>query len=415
MIEFAAFNHAREVAPEFRWEHPFLLFESRLFGSASVLDASGDASGLREPLLSLYPKIRHCGWNPAEPPTGTFDRILAPRIDSRIGELSRLLKPGGLLAATWRPGELSFDRLAEECRKCDLFPLGHEKSCGAVFYKAPAPELPAGRKIVLSLLTWNTRDISMESLAALVRESEMLKRLGQDPFIVVCDNGSTDGTAEALRAEDEALNVPHRFLFNDRNCGSSLARNRILDVMRDTGGDFLLCMDGDIEIVPFSSFAMLRHLEDAHPQAGCVGAHCHSQTRERQEAAPYLFSVPAGSVADDRNGLWVAWTQYGLFRREVFDSGVRFDESGPFAHAGWGCEDVDLAFQMHNRGFYNQAFTGIVYLHRNLNSSIPLLRELGLDPRRDFHLRREYVIQKWQGALLGQATLDFLSCTQPQF
>jgi glycosyltransferase involved in cell wall biosynthesis len=255
----------------------------------------------------------------------------------------------------------------------------------------------------------------MESLAALVRESEMLKRLGQDPFIVVCDNGSTDGTAEALYAADEVLNIPHRFLLNAGNCGSSVARNRILDVMREVGADFLLWMDGDIEIVPFSSFAMLRHLEDADPRAGCVGAHCHSQTRQRGEATPYLFSVPAGSVADDRDGLWVAWTQYGLFRREVFDAGVRFDESGPFGHAGWGCEDVDLAFQMHSRGFYNQAFTGMVYLHRNLNSSIPLLRELGWDPRLEFHLRREYVVQKWRDASLGKATLEFLSRTQPQF
>src|ERR1700720_2873786 len=83
MIEFAAFHHGREVAPEFRWEHPFLLFESRLFRDASVLDASGEASSLREPLLSLYPKIRYCGWNPLEPPVGTFDRILAPRIYSK--------------------------------------------------------------------------------------------------------------------------------------------------------------------------------------------------------------------------------------------------------------------------------------------------------------------------------------------
>src|SRR5256885_11068776 len=117
MIEFEAFHHAHEVAQEFRWGLPFSLFESRLFRDASVLDISGDASGLREPLLSLYPKIRYCGWNPAEPPVGTFDRILAPRIDSKrrdesrrdthecvrhVAEFSRLLKPGGLLVATWR-------------------------------------------------------------------------------------------------------------------------------------------------------------------------------------------------------------------------------------------------------------------------------------------------------------------------
>jgi glycosyltransferase involved in cell wall biosynthesis len=264
------------------------------------------------------------------------------------------------------------------------------------------------RKIVLSLLTWNTRDVSLESLAALVAEAERLERAGARPWIVVCDNGSTDGTREALRAAEERLTFPHRFLLNDRNLGSSRARNQILDVALETGAGSLLLMDGDIEIVPGSGLAMLRHLEASEPRVGCIGAHCYGQTRQRELATPFLESLADCQVSDDREALWVAWTQYGLFRREVLAAGVRFDDGPPFDGPGWGCEDVDLAFQMHARGFYSQVFSGMTYLHRNVNSSIPHLRDLGLDPAADYNRRRRYVIEKWQGRGLGARTLEFL-------
>jgi glycosyltransferase involved in cell wall biosynthesis len=264
------------------------------------------------------------------------------------------------------------------------------------------------RKIVLSLLTWNTRDVSLESLAALTGEAERLERAGARPWIVVCDNGSTDGTREALRAAEERLAFPHRFLLNDHTPGSSRARNQILDVALETGAGSLLLMDGDIEIVPGSGLAMLRHLEASEPRVGCIGAHCHGQTRQREQTTPFLESLAGCQVSDDRETLWVAWTQYGLFRREVLEAGVRFDESPPFDGPGWGCEDVDLAFQMHARGFYNQVFSGMTYLHRNVNSSIPHLRDSGLDPAADYNRRRHYVIEKWQGRGLGARTLEFL-------
>jgi GT2 family glycosyltransferase len=272
-------------------------------------------------------------------------------------------------------------------------------------------------KIVLGLLCWNTRDVSLESLAALAAEAERLREAGVESLLAVCDNGSTDGTREALSAAAAGLRLPSRLLLNDRNLGSSRARNQILDIFLETGADWLLLTDGDVEIVPGSVVAMLRHLQAAAPQVGCIGAHCHGQTNRRELATPYLESLDGCHVSDDRETLWVAWTQYGLFRRAVFAAGVRFDESPPFDRAGWGCEDVDLAFQMHAQGFYSQSFTGMTYLHRAVNSSIPHLRDLGLDPRADYDLRRRYVIEKWQGSGLGAMTLEFLrgAGAEPRF
>jgi GT2 family glycosyltransferase len=404
MIEVEGLRHAYGVPCEDAREYAFALFSLRLAGTESVIDFSGDHPAFVKALRDLYPRVRYARGDAA----GSFDRgvwLRCAATESRLAEAARLVKPGGLLVITWT-GRADFPLPSH------LVQFGESR--GAVFHDGGEPPR-TGKRIVLSLLTWNLKEIALASLGALVREAEMLERLGHRPFLVLCDNGSTDGTAEALRALDSTIAIPHRFLLQGRNLGSGAARNRILDVMRDVEGDFLLWVDGDIEVVPFSTFAMLRWLEDSPSGVGSIGAHCHSQTRVRQEATPYLFHIPATDVEDDRDKLWVAWTQYGLFRREVFDAGVQFDESGAFARPGWGCEDVDLAFQMHSRGFYNQSFGSIVYLHRNLNSSIPLLRESGVDPRKEFRLRCEYLLAKWDGASLGKPTLDFLRRTQPDF
>ena len=230
-------------------------------------------------------------------------------------------------------------------------------------------------------------------MQAYIREAEMLERLGVQPFLCVCDNGSRDGAAEELRALERGLQVPHRFIYNAVNRGNCAARNQIIDYAREVAADYLLFMDGDIEVVPFSSFAMLRYLEGHGAGVGCIGANSAAYTASRAGTMPYLYSLSGLKVqATDL----VAWTQYGMFRREVFDSGVRFDEQPPFNGPGWGFEDNDLAFQMAVRGFENHRFFGMVYLHRSAHSSIRNLRRQSIDVRRLCEQRKQYLIRKWK-------------------
>lgn len=220
----------------------------------------------------------------------------------------------------------------------------------------------------------------------------MLRRLGQIPFLCICDNGSTDGTADALRALEPEVDLPHKFIFNDRNLGNSIARNQIIHYLLQCDADYLLFMDGDIEIVPFSSFAMLRHMEDSGHRLGCIGADSCWQTPIRARASAYHYSIDSVSVQTTN---LVAWTQYGLFRRAVFEEGIRFDETEPFDGAGWGFEDNDLAFQMETKGYLNQFFSGMTYLHRDAQSSIRIMRQRGIDAQSLCARRKEYVIRKW--------------------
>jgi glycosyltransferase involved in cell wall biosynthesis len=256
---------------------------------------------------------------------------------------------------------------------------------------------------VLALLTWNTCVASMESLCALVREAYALERLGHEPYLCAVDNGSDDGTAAGLRALEPDVGVPHRIVCNEHNVGNSRARNQIVDYALEVDADYILFVDGDIELVPHSSVAMLRYLEGFGRTLACVGADSNDYSDERANTTSSLFSLHGLRV--ETLDL-VAWTQYGLFRTEIFRDGIRFDEDPPFDGAGWGFEDNDLAFQMEVKGYRTQRFMGVTYLHRKARSSIRIMRRLGIDADAIFNKRRNRLLEKWGGvAQIAQGPL----------
>ena len=460
MPEYAALNHGLAFPWMRRWEIPFALTQARLTNTAAVLDCTINPAGFQERLSRLYPHVLYRHWSPVQNgqfalplgvPDGAFDRVicintlehlLRSQRELLIEAMARKLKPGGWLVLTsdyyfdssWeqpaflQAGVMRGDRSEifngwnkvtpgewlELCGRHDLTPLGdtveeprendatlyrqqqpHPHACvGGVFGKKPLAGPPVGKKIVLALLTWNTRDVTIDSVQAHLREARMLRRLGHEPILCVCDNGSTDGLADGLRAVEPQIDIPHTFILNPSNFGNSIARNQIIDFMLESDADYLLMMDGDIEIVPFSSFAMLRYLENNGRRLGCIGADSSGQTPRRERASRYLYSVD-GCRIETTN--LVAWTQYGMFRRAVFEEGIRFDETKPFDGSGWGFEDNDLAFQMDVKGYLNHRFMGMTYLHRDARSSLRIMRERGIDVVTLYDQRKKYVIDKWAG------------------
>ena len=456
LTEFAAFNHGQQLPWMRRWELPFALFQSRLENTMSVLDCTINPATFQERLARLYPHVLYRHASPVQrgefvPPVGVpdggFDRVfcintlehlLQPQREALIAAMVRKLKPDGRLVLSsdyyfdsfWQSpaflqsgmvradrtevfngfNKLSFSDYLDLTSRHGLQPLApviddpaeedgslyrnvgaYPHACIAgVFSRVPDLTRP-GKKLLLALLSWNTRDICLDSLRAYVREAKMLQRLGHEAEICVCDNGSTDGTAEALRAMEDEVDVPHNFILNPENRGNCVARNQIIEHMLAVHADYVLFLDGDIEVVPFSSFAMLRYMENHGSELGCIGADSNGQTPTRDRTSPFFYAIE-GHVETTN---LVAWTQYGLFRRAVFEDGVRFDDSAPFDRVGWGFEDNDLAFQMDLKGYLSQRFFGMVYLHRAARSSMRIMRDQGIDPVPLYARRKEYVIRKW--------------------
>lgn len=466
LTEFAAFNSGQNYPVMRRWELPFALYQMRLSGFMSVLDCTINPVNFKDRIAGLYPNViyRHFqpvqgnGFSvPKEMPDEAFDRVvcintlehlLEPQREKLLAEMARKLKPGGFLIITCdqypesfrtkdeilktglvrADGEEvfnGFNRVGENdlissLKKYGLNPVNetsefieeaekyrndepYPHTClGMVFGKSENPVLPKGKKIMLSLLSWNTKDFVLDSLAAYVEEAEMLKRLGGEPFIVVCDNGSIDGTREELEKLDGKIEIPHEFILNDFNKGSSVARNQIIDLLLERDDDYLLMLDGDIEIVPHSSFAMLRHMEEQGHSLGCCGADSYGYSADRAKTTKLQFDL---EKCRKDNVNYVALTQYGIFRRAVFEDGIRFDVSEPFNCEGWGFEDNDLAFQMIEKDYRIQLFVGMTYLHREIHSSIRVMKSNGSNPNLIYENRRNYVINKWNNKAVVPANI----------
>lgn len=253
-------------------------------------------------------------------------------------------------------------------------------------------QLPEGRRVALAVLCWNTREVSTESFQALIREASRLKACGFQPSVIALDNGSDDGTFEALLPLSKGHGFPVSVIRNGGNLGNSVARNQIIEEAAGHGAEFLLFTDGDLEVIPFSTFPLLADLQ-WHPSYGCVGLFSGDCSELRSQVSKEMPAL--GKLMQD-TGQPVAWTQYGLFRMAMFlGANILFEAEGPYGGPGWGFEDNDLWLQMVAKGWGNVCYHGATYLHRNRSASLDFIRDAGLDPRSIYYARRQFLVDKW--------------------
>ena len=86
--------------------------------------------------------------------------------------------------------------------------------------------------VSIIIVTWNRREDVLETVQSIFEQSY------KNFEIVVVDNGSSDGTVEALRQ----LYSPVVIVELDRNVGVTAGRNAGIVVAK---GDIILCLDSD--------------------------------------------------------------------------------------------------------------------------------------------------------------------------
>jgi hypothetical protein len=254
-----------------------------------------------------------------------------------------------------------------------------------------------GVRVALGFLTWNCKDAAVPAAEELGREADRLRALGADPAILWVDNGSDDGTAEAVRGvlfpEAERCNGKTRHgHFLETNMGSSVGRNKIVELAKSYKSDYLLFIDGDIQVIPYSAYALtvaLRSLDNDTAVLGLDSSNCGPEgdvgiSPDMRAVHPWMMK---------RSDL-TALTQYGLWDMRVFND-CRFDETGPFGGPGWGLEDDEMWLQFTAKGWKQYTVYPFRYTHRHIHSSV---RALGGDfVLKNFEERRRYVINKWKG------------------
>lgn len=114
--------------------------------------------------------------------------------------------------------------------------------------------------VVVVVLNWNGRQDTLDCLASL-RALD-----GPSPTILVVDNGSSDGSEEAIRSAHPDL----PFLQTGSNLGFAGGNNAGIEWARDHDADFVLLLNNDTQVQP-DFLARLLARADADPGLGILG------------------------------------------------------------------------------------------------------------------------------------------------
>jgi GT2 family glycosyltransferase len=164
------------------------------------------------------------------------------------------------------------------------------------------------------IVNWNTKD----DLRACLRSLRTNPYTGGEQEVVVVDNGSTDGSAEMVRAEfPEAVLVA-----NPTNQNYARGTNQSLAAAT---GDLLLLLNPDVEVLPGSLDALADFLI-THPDAGAVAAKL-TYPDGRTQPSVRGFPEPLAVLYDifGLARLFPRSRTFGAYRQTFFD----YEATGP--------------------------------------------------------------------------------------
>ncbi|MGZ5887538.1 MAG: glycosyltransferase family 2 protein [Ramlibacter sp.] len=200
--------------------------------------------------------------------------------------------------------------------------------------------------------------------------------------VIVVDDGSTDGSAEAV----EALGDPRVRLVRQRNAGVSAARNRGIELAR---GDWVALLDADDWYHP-EMLAALQQAHQACPEADLLGAGFRKVTPSfgaEPDPWPVTDTFFEVEVIDD---LRVRWMKTAPFcSSSVAIRAARLHAMQPvFATGEHHGEDLDLWFRLGDLALVavvNAPFAAV----RVLPDSLSTLRPRTVLPEFLVRMRRQ--------------------------
>jgi len=182
-------------------------------------------------------------------------------------------------------------------------------------------------KPLLSVISYNRKQETVATLRALQETGTF-----EQAQVVIFDNGSTDGTREAIQEMTEDGFSPYVFHFQPQNIGCPRALNFILKHWRQLGQHFIK-VDNDVQIETPEWVAQLELFLDIHKDVGMVG--------------PWYDELETGyqgRVLEQRVSWWSIFPIIGhcvMHRGELLDRTGYFDVLAP-DHL-YGFEDLLMA------------------------------------------------------------------------
>jgi GT2 family glycosyltransferase len=136
-----------------------------------------------------------------------------------------------------------------------------------------------GPDLSILIVNWNTRDLVLSALDSLVAATE-----GISAEVIVVDNGSVDGSPDALARRTEII-----LLANKRNSGFAPAVNQ---AYRRSSGELVLLLNSDVGLARRALHSMIAFLDDHPTTAGVAPLYVYPNGSPQ----PFHFRFPTFSV-----------------------------------------------------------------------------------------------------------------------
>ena len=234
-----------------------------------------------------------------------------------------------------------------------------------------------------------------EYLLACLDAIERTHPAGVAREILVLDNASEDGSAEAVRARDGNV----RLIALERRAGKAANDSTL---MREAGGEFCLLLNEDSELRPGATAALLAALE-ADPQAGAAGAQLLDSAGKAVPCAwrfPGVGTALAGALflhraltvqsrgSATRRADW-AQSSALMVRREA-GAAVGYMDPDFFVYY----DECDFAKRLADAGWHSLFVPGAEAVHHD-QLSTDLAK--GLPRIVEFHRNRDLYMRKHHG------------------
>jgi N-acetylglucosaminyl-diphospho-decaprenol L-rhamnosyltransferase len=252
--------------------------------------------------------------------------------------------------------------------------------------------VPDPNAIELSFCVVNTsqRELLLRGLDAIARERE---RLGFATEVLVLDNGSRDGSAQAAQAHptvDHVVALPQRQ-------GKALNDSELLRLAR---GRYALLLNEDSELLEGATAALHAALEQ-QPDAACAGAALQRPDGALQASAwrfPTITTALAGALllhrrytvqSDGPGTREVDWCQSAaLLVRRAAAGQVNYLDPAFFVYS----DEVDFARRLRDAGWHSLHVPGAVAVHHEQLSTdtVPERRIVEMARNRDLYMRKHH-------------------------
>jgi glycosyltransferase involved in cell wall biosynthesis len=197
--------------------------------------------------------------------------------------------------------------------------------------------------------TFNRSKRLGELLRCLTNQGDALAR------VVVCDDGSTDDTAEVVRSFAGRLPVVYA---HQENRGFRAGQARNMGIARAVG-EVIVFVDDDVLVAPdFVAGHLAAHVAGASAPRLAVGYRSRAFDFHRDQPAwDDILRAEAddrvSEIGPDGHGIgshatpwfFVYSCNFSVTRHPSEE--VRFDD----AFVGWGMEDIELGYRLHRRGY----------------------------------------------------------------